>query len=144
MAHFAQLDENNTVIQVIVVNNSELESTKEVQIEDGSVNVVTTQAEAAGVAFCQSIFGADTVWKQTSYNGNFRGKYAAIGDVFQDGEFVNLNAPAPTPLVAPAYTEQVQVLATEQIQVLETAQLQALSTAQIQALSTEQISALGA
>jgi len=66
MAHFAQLDENNVVLQVIVVNNDEL--------MDG-----TDENEAKGIAFCQSLFGADTRWVQTSYNANFRGIYAGIG-----------------------------------------------------------------
>jgi hypothetical protein len=66
MAHFAQLNENNVVTQVIVVHNNEL-------MDNGA------ESEANGVAFCQSLFGADTVWKQTSYNGNFRKHYAGVG-----------------------------------------------------------------
>jgi hypothetical protein len=66
MAHFAQLDENNAVTQVIVVHNNEL-------MDNG------VESEANGIAFCQSLFGADTVWKQTSYNGNFRKHYAGVG-----------------------------------------------------------------
>lgn len=66
MAHFAQLDENNVVTQVIVVHNNEL-------MDNG------VESEANGITFCQSLFGADTVWKQTSYNGNFRKHYAGVG-----------------------------------------------------------------
>lgn len=66
MAHFAQLDENNTVIQVVVVHNNEL-------LDDG------TESEAKGIIFCQSIFGIDTVWKQTSYNCSFRKNFAGVG-----------------------------------------------------------------
>ena len=66
MAHFAQLDKNNVVTQVIVVHNNEL-------LENG------VESEAKGIAFCRSLFGADTRWVQTSYNGNFRGVYAGIG-----------------------------------------------------------------
>lgn len=69
MAHFAQLDQNNVVTQVIVVHNNEL--------MDG-----TDENEAKGIAFCQSLFGADTRWVQTSYNGNFRKNYAGIGFVY--------------------------------------------------------------
>ena len=71
MAHFAQLNENNVVTQVIVVHNNEL-------MDNGA------ESEANGVAFCQSLFGADTVWKQTSYNGNFRKNYAGIGFTFDE------------------------------------------------------------
>ena len=67
MAHFAKLDANNVVEQVIVVNNDD--------IKDNS----GTEVESIGVAFCRKLMGADTNWKQTSYNGNFRGNYAGIG-----------------------------------------------------------------
>jgi hypothetical protein len=65
MAHFAQLDENNVVLQVIVVNNSDCLD------ENGN------ESEAVGVAFCQSLLGGN--WKQTSYNGTIRYNYAGIG-----------------------------------------------------------------
>jgi hypothetical protein len=68
MAHFAQLDENNLVTNVIVVANEEL-------MEDG------VESEAKGIAFCQSLFGGN--WKQTSYNGNVRKNYAGIGYTYQ-------------------------------------------------------------
>jgi hypothetical protein len=65
MAHFAQLDANNVVTQVIVINNNEL-------LDNG------VESEAKGIAFCQSLF-PDTNWKQTSYNGNIRKNYAGVG-----------------------------------------------------------------
>lgn len=68
MAHFAELDENNVVTRVIVVNNSEL------------IDESGEESEAKGIAFCQALFGG--TWKQTSYNANFRGKYAGIGDKY--------------------------------------------------------------
>ena len=67
MAHFAQLDENNVVTQVIVVGNDDTSDSNGVEVE------------SIGVAFCQKLLGADTNWKQTSYNGNMRGNYAGIG-----------------------------------------------------------------
>jgi len=67
MAHFAQLDENNVVTQVIVVGNDD--------ITDANGNEV----EEIGVAFCKKLLGADTNWKQTSYNSNMRVRYAGIG-----------------------------------------------------------------
>jgi len=66
MAHFAQID-NNRVLRVIVVDNNDTSDSNGVESED------------IGVSFCQSIFGEDTEWKQTSYNGNMRGNYAGIG-----------------------------------------------------------------
>lgn len=67
MAHFARI-ENNIVRQVIVVNN-------EVLLDDNGV-----EQESIGEKFCQDLFGGE--WKQTSYNANFRGKYAGAGDVY--------------------------------------------------------------
>ena len=67
MAHFARLDANNVVTQVIVVGNSDTAD---------SDNVET---EAIGVAFCQKLLGSGTTWKQSSYNGNFRGNYSGVG-----------------------------------------------------------------
>ena len=67
MAHFAQLDENNVVTQVIVVHNNDCKD------ENGN------ESEAVGVAFCKSLLGETTRWKQTSYNGNIRKNYAGIG-----------------------------------------------------------------
>ena len=67
MAHFAKLDANNVVEQVIVVSNDD--------IKDNS----GTEVESIGVAFCQKLLGASKNWKQTSYNNNFRGNYAGIG-----------------------------------------------------------------
>jgi hypothetical protein len=67
MAHFASLDENNIVTQVIVVANEDTSDSNGVEVEE------------IGVAFCKKLLGADTRWKQTSYNGNFRVRYAGIG-----------------------------------------------------------------
>lgn len=72
MAHFAQLDENNVVTQVIVVSNN-----------DCQINGVET--EEAGIVFCKSLFGPTTKWKQTSYNGNIRKNYAGIGYTYDAG-----------------------------------------------------------
>ena len=73
MSHFAQLDDNNVVTQVIVVSNDDTSDSNGVE------------AESIGVAFCQKLLGASTNWKQTSYNGNMRGNYAGIGYVYSTG-----------------------------------------------------------
>jgi hypothetical protein len=65
MAHFAQLNENNVVTQVIVVANSDTSDANGVE------------KEHIGIAFCERLLGG--TWKQTSYNGNFRKNYAGIG-----------------------------------------------------------------
>ena len=73
MAHFAKLDANNIVEQVIVVSNTD--TTTDAGVE----------SESIGVAFCQKLTGTDTNWKQTSYNGNMRGNYAGIGFTYMTG-----------------------------------------------------------
>jgi hypothetical protein len=65
MAHFAEIDQNNVVLRVIVVEN------KDTSTPDG------TEVESIGVAFCQRLFGGN--WVKTSYNGNIRKNYAGIG-----------------------------------------------------------------
>jgi hypothetical protein len=65
MAHFA-LIENGLVSNVIVVAN-----------EDCG-NLEFPASESVGQAFIASI-GLPGEWKQTSYNNNFRGRYAGIG-----------------------------------------------------------------
>lgn len=65
MAHFAQLNEDNIVTQVIVVANQDTAD------KDGVEN------EAIGIAFCNNLLGGN--WKQTSYNGRIRKNYAGIG-----------------------------------------------------------------
>lgn len=83
MAHFAQLDENNVVTQVIVVHNNELNAGTASSVdENGYITVTNSESELAGVNFCKDLFGASTRWVQTSYSGSFRGKYAAIGDTY--------------------------------------------------------------
>ena len=67
MAHFAQLDENNIVLQVIVVSDADTSD------ENG------VEREEIGVFFCQCLFGSETRWKQTSYNRRIRKNYAGIG-----------------------------------------------------------------
>ena len=70
MAHFAWLDDNNIVYRVSVVDNHNLLD------ENGN------ESEAVGIAYLTSVHGAGKIWKQTSYNGNFRGQYAGVGMIY--------------------------------------------------------------
>jgi hypothetical protein len=82
MAHFAWLNDNNIVYQVSAVDN--------VNLLDENGN----ESEAVGIAYLTQVHGAGKTWKQTSYNANFRGKYAGIGDIY---DAVNDVFVAPTP-----------------------------------------------
>ena len=64
MAHFAELDNNNIVKQVIVVHNNEL-------LNSG------IESEQKGIDFCVNLFGGK--WIQTSYNASIRKNFAGIG-----------------------------------------------------------------
>lgn len=79
MAHFAQL-KDNVVTQVIVVNNEVLE------------NKEFPESEPIGIAFCKLLFGSSTEWLQTSYNSNFRGRYAGVGMIY-DPELDEFRSP---------------------------------------------------
>ena len=58
MAHFAEIDENNTVVQVLVVPDN---------VED------------RGQDYLANELGLGGTWVQTSYNHNIRKQFAGIG-----------------------------------------------------------------
>ena len=69
MSHFAKLDSNNIVENVIVAEKDFINS---------------------------GVVGDEFLWVQTSYNGNFRGKYASIGDTWDKVNEVFIS-PQPYP-----------------------------------------------
>lgn len=128
MAHFAQLNDNSIVIQVIVVHNNELG---------------LPESEAKGIEFCQSLFGADTRWVQTSYNGNFRGKYAGVGDTYDVENDVFLPPVVePVSVATPVVEPVVMVETTQDIPTLTSSNISALTSAHIAALTTDDLQTL--
>ena len=69
MAHFAKLD-GNEVTDIVVVDDNDI------------VGADGNESEAVGIVFLKDMFGQDTVWKQTSWNYNFRKNYAMIGGTY--------------------------------------------------------------
>jgi hypothetical protein len=69
MAHFAELNSSNEVLQVIVISNEDV---------DANGGDESTQAETF-VATIVPYGTGGVAWKQTSYNNNFRKQYAGIG-----------------------------------------------------------------
>lgn len=65
MAHFAQIDNNNKVTQVIVVSNDDAPGE-------------FPASEPIGQQFIADI-GLEGHWLQCSYNNNFRGQYPGPG-----------------------------------------------------------------
>lgn len=111
MAHFAELTVDAVVLRVLALDNSVMEN------EQGQ------RVEQLGIDFLQSLYGNDTIWKQTSYNTRagihydpntdipsedqslaFRKNYAGIDwtyDLTRDA-FVN-----PKPVVSPEEEQYV-------------------------------------
>ena len=84
MAHFARIDSNNVVRQVIVIS-------------DEVVPDPAPDHEAAGQAYIADTLGLTGTWLQTSYNSNFRGRYAGHGYTYD---------PATDQFVPPPEPEQ--------------------------------------
>ena len=70
MAYFAKLGTGNIVENVISINNSVI------------TDVNGVEQEQLGVDFINKLYNTRDVWKQTSYNNNFRKNYAGIGDQY--------------------------------------------------------------
>lgn len=67
MAHFAEIDSNNKVLRVLVVPNEQ---------------------ENRGQEYLANDLNMGGTWIQTSYNANFGGKYAGIGDTWDGTNFL--------------------------------------------------------
>ena len=67
MAYFAKLGTGNIVEQVISINNAVITDSNGVE------------QEQLGVDFINKLYNTRDVWKQTSYNNNFRKNYAGVG-----------------------------------------------------------------
>lgn len=81
MAHFAEIDNDNVVVRVIVVSNNEL-------LDNG------VESEAKGIAFCQSLLGGN--WVQASYSGSIRKRFPGVGYRY-DAEADVFVSPQPFP-----------------------------------------------
>ena len=71
MASFAKIGLNNKVIEVLSVHNNELLDSNGVEQEN------------IGIDFLTKLTGW-AIWKQTSYNGNFRKNHAGIGYTYDE------------------------------------------------------------
>jgi hypothetical protein len=75
MSHFAEIDETNTVIRVLVGDNND---------------------PAGDEGYSWLIDNLGGTWIQTSYNNNFRGIYAGIGYTYNETENIFV-MPQPYP-----------------------------------------------
>jgi hypothetical protein len=76
MAHFAEIDSDNKVVRVVVVPN---------------------EFEHRGNEYLNEL-GVTGTWVQTSYNANFGGKFAGIGDIWNGTTF---EQPVVEPILNP-------------------------------------------
>lgn len=65
MAHFAKVNSDNLVEEVIVIPN---------------------EFETEGELFINETLKLEGKWVQTSYNAKFRGKFAGIGDIYDEAK----------------------------------------------------------
>lgn len=77
MAHFAQINDENKVIQVIVIHNNDI------SLDNGE------ESEEKGIEFIKKeLWHIEDVltskWVQTSYNANFRKNFAGIGFTYDE------------------------------------------------------------
>ena len=93
MAHFARLDAANVVTEVLVVDNAILGEPEDEQL---GIQWLVDFDNLRGLEPAQ--------WVQTSYNNNFRGKYAGIGMTYDPitDTFVSPETPDDTvPMIVP-------------------------------------------
>jgi len=84
MAHYAEINKNNEVIYVVYLDNEIITD------ENGN------EVDELGVQHLHTHHGTDRKWIRTSYRGNFRGKYAGIGDTYSE-ELDIFISPQPYP-----------------------------------------------
>jgi hypothetical protein len=72
MAHYAELNENNEVIYVAYMDNETITDENDNEVEE------------LGIQHLHTHHGADRRWVRTSYRGNFRNKYAGLGDTYRE------------------------------------------------------------
>jgi hypothetical protein len=72
MAHYAELNETNQVIYVAYLNNETI------------TDEFGTEMEQLGIDHLRTCNGENRRWIRTSYRGNFRNKYACLGDTYRE------------------------------------------------------------
>ena len=73
MAHFAEINESNEVVRVIVVDS--------IILHDGDM----VEREQLGIDFLNDVLGGNT-WVQTSYHGSFRKNFAGVGYTYDSSK----------------------------------------------------------
>tara|TARA_A100001201_G_scaffold124031_2_gene108018 strand:+ start:1288 stop:1731 length:444 start_codon:yes stop_codon:yes gene_type:complete len=77
MALFAELTNENIVSRVVVVKDSDTS-----YVENSTKKTVIV--EEIGISNLQRTHGEDSIWKLTTDNDNFRGRYAGIGMTYME------------------------------------------------------------
>lgn len=85
MAHFAQIDENGVVINVIAVDNKDI-----------TFNGI--ESEQKGIAFIESL-GLGNNWVQTSYSHKIRHRFAGVGNIYDKSRDIFVEEEHPDNMV---------------------------------------------
>ena len=72
MANFAELNENNVVVNVLYVNDSEC-------LDENGI-----EQESIGISYLKNLFGQDVKYVQTYLAGNVRKMLAGIGYIYDE------------------------------------------------------------
>ena len=80
MAHFAELDATNKVLRIVVVDNSNVSAD---MAADGETWCANNVADDPAIPNVGGVYPG-VAWKQTSYNNNFRKRFAAVDGYFID------------------------------------------------------------
>lgn len=70
MAHFVRVDDNNEINEAIVIANADID------------DLPYPASEPVGQAFIADVLLLEGTWLQTSYNNNFRVRYASVGMIY--------------------------------------------------------------
>jgi hypothetical protein len=84
MAHFAKVNNDNLILEVIVISNDDAPDPY-------------PESEALGQTYIADTLKLDGVWLQTSYNGSFRGAYAGPGYTYDPATDTFVAPPQPEP-----------------------------------------------
>lgn len=81
MAHFARIDDDNKVQEIIVISNEDINDID---------NVLGAGNESVGQDYIANTLGLSGNWKQCSWNNNFRGTFPVMrdqADIDEYGDF---------------------------------------------------------
>lgn len=93
MAHVALVNSENVVEDIHVIDNADLPNNGDFSQE--------TEAAAQNLQDRLGLSFSGKCWLLTSYNNNFRGKFACIGDTYREDDDLFISQTAPESNIVP-------------------------------------------